>query len=165
MPRLAPTLATVLLLALTAGAQERRPNILHLHADDHRADGLRALGNPLLETPHLDTLVARGTTFTHCYTMGSTMGAVCLPSRTMLLTGKSWLRIPNGRDANADASNSLPRVLSRAGYETFHVGKGSNEFTAGLASFDTNLMHSDPSVELRRGSSERHADEIGRAHV
>lgn len=153
-------LSDVLLVALLlpAVAVARPPNILHLHADDHRADGLRALGNPLLETPHLDTLVARGTTFTHCYTMGSMVGAVCLPSRTMLLTGKSWLRIPDGRDKSADASHALPRVLSRAGYETFHVGKGSNEFTAGLAAFDTNLMHNDLPVELRRGSSERHAD-------
>ncbi|MBI5769203.1 MAG: sulfatase-like hydrolase/transferase [Verrucomicrobia bacterium] len=155
--RLLPALIAAAPLLLSAAAS-RPPNILHLHADDHRADGLRALGNPLLETPNLDTLVARGTTFTHCYTMGSTIGGVCLPSRTMLLTGKSWLRIPDGRDKNADASNALPRVLSRAGYETFHVGKGGNEFTAGLAAFDTNLLHNDSSVELRRGSSERHAD-------
>jgi len=144
-------------LALTT-ATARPPNILHLHADDHRADGLHALGTALLETPNLDTLVARGTTFTHCYTMGSMVGAVCLPSRTMLLTGKSWLRIPSGRDAKVDASRSLPKVLSGAGYETFHVGKGGNEFTAGLNAFDTNLVMDDHSVELRRGSSERHAD-------
>ncbi len=139
-------------------AHARPPNILHLHADDHRADGLHALGNAILETPNLDTLVARGVTFTHCYTMGSMVGAVCLPSRTMLLTGKSWLRIPNGRDPKADASQSLPRVLGRDGYVTFHVGKGGNEFTAGLAAFDTNLLFDDHPVELRRGSSERHAD-------
>ena len=152
-------LALALLGSITAfAATPRAPNILHLHADDHRPDGLRALGNPILETPNLDTLVARGTTFTRCYTMGSMVGAVCLPSRTMLLTGKSWLRIPNGRDANADATNSLPKVLSRAGYTTFHVGKGGNEFTAGLNAFDTNLVMNDSSPELRRGSSERHAD-------
>jgi arylsulfatase A-like enzyme len=139
-------------------AETRQPNILHLHADDHRADGLHALGTALLQTPNLDTLVARGTTFTRCYTMGSMIGAVCLPSRTMLLTGKSWLRIPNGRDANADASQSLPRVLGGAGYATFHVGKGGNEFTAGLNAFDTNLLMNDTGPELRRGSSERHAD-------
>ncbi|MSU24273.1 MAG: DUF4976 domain-containing protein [Opitutus sp.] len=146
-------------LAATAfAARPGPPNILHLHADDHRADGLRALGNLIVETPNLDTLVARGTTFTHCYTMGSMVGAVCLPSRTMLLTGKSWLRIPNGRDASVDASQSLPKVLSHAGYETFHVGKGGNEFTAGLNAFDTNLKFDNHPVELRRGSSERHAD-------
>ncbi len=151
-------LAFASLPSLSFAATARPPNILHLHADDHRADGLRGLGHPLLETPHLDTLVARGTTFTHCYTQGSMVGAVCLPSRTMLLTGKSWRRIPNGRDASADASQSLPKVLSRAGYTTFHVGKGGNEFTAGLNAFDTNLVMNDGGAELRRGSSERHAD-------
>src|SRR6187455_559965 len=122
-----PTLifAVVLLGSLvTLNASDApKVNILHIHADDHRADGLHALGNDLLQTPNLDTLVERGMTFTHCYTMGSMIGAVCLPSRTMLLTGKSWLRIPNGRDPNNDASQSLPKVLSAAGYTTFHVGK------------------------------------------
>lgn len=155
--RIAIVLA-LLSVSQLAAALARPPNILHLHADDHRPDGLRALGNPILETPHLDTLVARGTTFTRCYTQGSMVGAVCLPSRTMLLTGKSWLRIPNGRDATADASQSLPRVLGRAGYATFHVGKGGNEFTAGLNAFDTNLVMNDGPPEQRRGSSERHAD-------
>jgi arylsulfatase A-like enzyme len=159
------TLLTALLLAPLAGLHaadtaklKGKPNILHLHADDHRADGLRALGTAMLQTPNLDTLVARGTTFTRCYTMGSPHGAVCLPSRTMMLTGKSWLRIPNGRDATVDASQSLPKVLSAAGYQTFHVGKGGNEFTAGLRAFDTNLIMDDHSVELRRVSSEQHAD-------
>lgn len=153
-----PRLVTCLLLAGLASATARPVNLLHLHADDHRADGLRALGRALLQTPNLDTLVARGTTFTRCYTQGSMVGAVCLPSRTMMLTGKSWLRIPNGRDPKADASRSLPKVLSAAGYETFHVGKGGNEFTAGLNAFGTNLRFDDHPVELRRGSSERHAD-------
>ena len=150
---------TALLLALLAplgAAEPRQPNILHLHADDHRADGLHALGNELLRTPNLDTLVERGLTFTRCYTMGSMVGAVCLPSRTMLLTGKSWLRIPKPKEG--DPSHALPRVLAAAGYETFHVGKGGNEYTAGLQAFDTNLLMNDPTPELRRGSSERHAD-------
>src|SRR5512142_3114776 len=117
-----PALVLLLAFALSAasGAPARRLNLLHLHADDHRADGLHALGNPVVRTPNLDTLVERGMTFTHCYTMGSMIGAVCQPSRTMLLTGRSWLRIPNARDKNGDASQSLPKMISRAGYETFH---------------------------------------------
>lgn len=151
-------LLLAIVLPVIGAAPARRLNILHLHADDHRADGLHALGNAVLQTPHLDTLVARGMTFTRCYTMGSMIGAVCQPSRTMMLTGKSWLRLPNARDKNSDASQSLPKVLSRAGYETFHVGKGGNEFTAGLAAFDTNLTLNDSTPDLRRGSSERHAN-------
>ena len=137
-------------------ATPRKVNILHINADDHRADGLGAFGHPVVQTPNLDTLVARGFTFTHCYTMGSMVGAVCQPSRTMLLTGKSWLRIP--KPNGGDAALCLPKVLSAAGYETFHVGKGGNEYTTGLRSFDTNIIMNDPTPAERRGSSERHAD-------
>jgi len=139
------------------GAEARQVNILHIHADDHRADGLHALGTELLKTPNLDTLVQRGMTFTHCYTMGSMMGAVCLPSRTMMLTGKSWLRIPGRGATNVNTATTLPKVLSGAGYETFHVGKSGNEFAAGIQAFDTNIVMDDRGAE-RRGSSERHAD-------
>ena len=150
------TVCLLLPLAPLSAAEARPPNILHIHADDHRADGLHALGNDLLKTPHLDTLVERGMTFRHCYTMGSMKGAVCLPSRTMLLTGKSWLRIPES--AAGEASLTLPKVLSAAGYETFHVGKSGNEYKTGIRAFDTNLVIDDRGPELRRGCSERHAD-------
>lgn len=154
-----PLLPCLLLLASFANlvtAQVRKPNLLHIHADDHRADGLHALGTEQLQTPNLDTLVQRGTTFTRCYTMGSTMGAVCLPSRTMMLSGRSWLRIPGRGETNFAAAATLPKVLSAAGYETFHVGKSGNEFKTGIESFDTNLVMDDRSAE-RVGSSERHA--------
>nr|MBP8117333.1 sulfatase-like hydrolase/transferase [Nitrospira sp.] len=93
------TLITVLLLSPLAPLNAARPNILHIHMDDHRPDGLHALGTSSLVTPHLDALVERGMTFTHCYTMGSMIGAVCTPSRTMMLTGRSWQRIPGAPDA------------------------------------------------------------------
>lgn len=161
-----PRVTAVLLLPVAglqaAESPAKRPNILHIHADDHRADGLNALGNKLLRTPNLDALVERGTTFTHCYTMGSMSGAVCQPSRTMMLTGKSWLRIPAAKVPlkDLDASTFLPRVVGAAGYQTFHVGKGGNEFTPGLQSFDQSLRMDDHAPDQRRGSSERHADAV-----
>ncbi len=148
---------------LQADAPVRRPpNILHIHADDHRPDGLHALGTKLLHTPNLDALVERGTSFTRCYTMGSMSGAVCQPSRTMMLTGKSWLRIPAAKTSlkELDASTFLPRVIAAAGYQTFHVGKGGNEFTPGLQSFGQNITMNDHAPDQRRGSSERHADAV-----
>ena len=157
-------IALMALLGLPAiGADARKVNILHIHADDHRADGLHALGTELLQTPNLDTLVQRGMTFTHCYTMGSMMGAVCLPSRTMMLTGKSWLRIEKQRgpkDATAivaDPATYLPKVISAASYETWHMGKSGNEFHRGIEAFDTNIIE-DGRGEDRRLSSQRHAD-------
>jgi arylsulfatase A-like enzyme len=118
-------------------------NILHIHADDHRPDGLHALGNPLLQTPNLDSLVDRGMTFSHCYTMGSMQGAVCTPSRTMMLTGRSWQRIPGSPGAAPNAANPstfLPRVIAAAGYQTWHMGKSGNGFPAGLREFETSII-------------------------
>ncbi len=132
------SLAVWALSASIATAASPKPNILHIHADDHRPDGLRALGNEQLQTPHLDTLVKHGFVFTHCYTQGSMVGAVCLPSRTMLLTGRSLFHIPKPREGNPEVT--LPRVIRSAGYETFHMGKGGNEYTTGLNAFDTNLL-------------------------
>lgn len=159
--RLLPVLVLLASAATLAAAGEGKFNILHINADDHRADGLHALGNEVLKTPNLDKLVEQGMTFTHCYTMGSMIGAVCLPSRTMLLTGRSWLRVlgrMNPQGKAMDSAAVLPRVLSAAGYTTFYVGKSGNEYKAGIDAFDTNIVMDDRTPELRRGSSERHAD-------
>ncbi|QDU88858.1 Arylsulfatase [Pirellulimonas nuda] len=124
-------------------ARPTQPNILHIHADDHRPDGLRALGNPLLVTPNLDAIVEQGMTFTRCYTMGSMSGAVCQPSRTMMLTGRSWKRIPGAPGAAAEADDPatfLPRVIAAAGYQTFHMGKTGNGFPTGTREFEINVV-------------------------
>jgi len=150
-------LVLVLSATLHAAPATTKPNILHIHADDHRPDGLLALGNPLLVTPNLDSLVERGMTFTHCYTMGSMQGAVCTPSRTMMLTGRSWQRIPGAPGAAPNAatpSTFLPRVIEAAGYQTWHMGKAGNGFPAGLKEFATSI------IDDAKGS----APETDRAH-
>ena len=62
--RIAAMALTVFRSLPAFGAEARKVNILHIHADDHRADGLHALGTPLLQTPNLDALVKSGMTFT-----------------------------------------------------------------------------------------------------
>jgi arylsulfatase A-like enzyme len=129
--------------------QSKRVNILHLNADDHRADGATALGNPdHVYTPTIDKLVERGFTFRHCYTMGAMTGAVCTPSRTMMLTGLSWQHIPGANATSTiptskDPSTYLPRVMQAAGYQTFHAGKPSNSFIAGIKEFETSIYLDD----------------------
>jgi arylsulfatase A-like enzyme len=154
------SLIAIFSLLPMARLQAAKPNILHIHADDHRADGLKALGNPLLQTPNLDSLVERGMTFKNCYTMGSMIGAVCTPSRTMMLTGRSWHRIPGAKDAAENAKDPktfLPRVIQAAGYQTWHMGKAGNGFPAGLKEFETSILDEGRGSE-RATTSQRLAD-------
>src|SRR5262245_61151819 len=77
-----------------APAQEAaRPNFLFLFADDQRADTIAAWGNRHIQTPTLDRLVQRGFSFRNNYCFGSNSGAVCVPSRAMLMSGRTWLDV------------------------------------------------------------------------
>ena len=88
--------AAFLLLSFTSATGAdllgRPPNIVFLLSDDQRFDTIAALGNRRIKTSNLDRLVHGGFTFTHTFCMGSTIPAVCAPSRAMLLTGRSLYR-------------------------------------------------------------------------
>jgi arylsulfatase A-like enzyme len=107
---------------VAAEAPKKRPNVLFLFTDDQRADTIRALGNGAIQTPNLDRLAESGFVFRNAYCMGGNIPAVCLPSRTMLLSGRSLFHLA-GRKADAP---SFPRSLNRAGYVTYHHGKRGN---------------------------------------
>jgi arylsulfatase A-like enzyme len=120
--------------ALRVRAQERaNPNFLFIFADDHCYEAIHALGCDEIHTPNLDRLVQSGTTFTNAYNMGSWTGAVCVASRTMLITGMSvWHanRADGKKDADALALPKLqeqrmlwPQLLADAGYKTYMTGK------------------------------------------
>ena len=108
-----------------------RPNILFLFSDDQRADTIHALGNPHIETPNLDRLVREGTTFTRAYCMGGLQGAVCMPSRAMLLSGRTLFR---AKDTLQDQT-TWPELYGRHGYRTFVTGKWHNQAPSLLRSF------------------------------
>ena len=99
-----------------------RPNVLFLFADDQRADTIAAWGNRHIETPNLDKLVRRGFSFRNNYCFGSNSGAVCVPSRAMLMTGRTWFDVK----PNLDGATLLPEVLREGGYATFATGKWHN---------------------------------------
>jgi arylsulfatase A-like enzyme len=133
--------ALLLTAAETHAAGTPRPNILLIFTDDQRWDTVSALGNPEIDTPNFDRLVQRGFHFTNAYCMGSMIGAVCLPSRTMLITGRSLWRIPSNPRAKQAPPGVplLPSLLAGAGYDTFHCGKSGNSCTFGNAAFAVNL--------------------------
>ena len=112
------------LLSLPAAAAEK-PNVLFIFADDQCYKTIGALNNTEIKTPHLDRLVKGGMTFTHAYNMGGYHGAVCVASRTMLVTGK---HVWHAKNAEKDLKKSLdgklwPQLMAKAGYDTFFTGK------------------------------------------
>lgn len=147
------TLGVALTPARIAAAD--RPNILFILSDDQRWDTIHALGNPEIETPNLDRLVEKGFHFNNAYCMGSMIGAVCTPSRIMLMTGRSLWRLPNVKGANAPAGLPLlPRLFNDAGYVTFHSGKAGNVCAYGNAEF----THTYSTKGRTALSAQEHAD-------
>lgn len=112
-----------------------RPNILLFFTDDQRFDTIRALGNEQVITPHLDALVARGTTFTHNFIPGGTCGAVCMPSRAMLHSGRTLFHLDREGQGIPDEHITLGECLRQAGYETYATGKWHNGTAAFARSF------------------------------
>ncbi len=108
-----------------------RPNVLFLFSDDQRADTISALGNTHIHTPNLDRLVQQGTAFSRAYCMGSNHGAVCMPSRVMLLSGRSLFHIKE----DFSGISSWPEAFANAGYTTFFTGKWHNGAEAALRVF------------------------------
>ena len=115
-------LALLLATRTAFGANATPPNILFIFADDQRADTIAALGNTHIQTPNLDRLVRRGVAFNHAYMMGGMNAATCVPSRAMLLSGRSLFHI----DQALTRDETWPAAFGRAGYTTFISGKWHN---------------------------------------
>jgi arylsulfatase A-like enzyme len=128
MNRLIALISFCILSGTIQGDTLERPNIIFLFADDQRADTIAAHGNPNIRTPNLDKLVAGGFSFRRNYCAGSSHGAVCLASRSMLMTGKHWMNLPRDKPHfNWGDAVTLPRLLgSEGGYESFIIGKWHN---------------------------------------
>ena len=75
-------------------AAAEKPNFLFLFADDQRDDSIAAYGNEHIKTPYIDSIVERGFSFNRAYCMGSMHGAVCQPSRAMLMSGRTLYHVP-----------------------------------------------------------------------
>ncbi|MCC6581620.1 MAG: arylsulfatase [Phycisphaeraceae bacterium] len=101
---------------------DTRPNIILIMDDQHRGDCLGCDGHPVLQTPNLDMLAAQGTRFSRGY---STCPS-CTPALRALLCGQH--PATNGMvgfvdDPSWNPAHTLPGELSKAGYQSFHVGR------------------------------------------
>ena len=136
----------------------KKTNVVFLFADDQRHDTIAALGNSHIKTPHLDELAQSGMAFRNAYCLGANIGAVCTPSRNMLLTGRAYFRW-EGLQAPPELPN-FPTTMKAAGYETYHHGKRGNTSPAIQALFDHNMYVND---EQDRTSGEPGKEIVDRA--
>jgi len=127
------TSASLLAARRSPAAAGPRPNVLFLLADDQTFRSLHALNNSQIQTPNLDKLMQRGTTFTHACIMGGTVPAICMPSRAMLLTGQTLFHVTDSivqpkaaRKREKKPFALFPEVFRQAGYETYGIGKWHN---------------------------------------
>lgn len=114
----------------------RKPNIVFIFADDQRFDTIHAWGNEDIITPNLDALAKRGVSFVNAHIPSGTSGAVCMPSRAMLNTGRTLFHITDEGQRISDEYALLGETLMEAGYNTFGTGKWHNGTRAYARSFN-----------------------------
>lgn len=106
-----------------------KPNIVFLFTDDQTYESVRALGNNNeIYTPNMDRLVSNGTSFTNAYNMGGWGGAICVASRSMIVSGSYiWNAQKKGRLWSENDSTALTQTWSKLmetqGYNTYMTGK------------------------------------------
>lgn len=118
--------AALVAVALAAGGDARaadRPNVLFLISDDMN-NSLGCYGHPLVKSPNIDKLAARGVRFQHAYCQFP----LCGPSRNSMLTGLH----PNSNGILSNAQlfrqtipshPSLPQAFRLEGYFAGRIGK------------------------------------------
>lgn len=130
-------------IGICAGAQNQRPNILLIVADDMGFTDIGSFGGEI-KTPHLDDLAESGIRLANFHT-----APVCAPTRAMLMSGMDnheagigsmeLMRVfDNGLAPNREAIGygtpeyagylsqrvaALPEILQDAGYHTYMTGK------------------------------------------
>lgn len=132
------TLRAFVALALLAGLAraDDRPNILFIIVDDQSPFDLKAYRpDSELDTPHIDRIAKSGMVLDGAYQMGAFVGAVCTPSRHMVMSGRTVWHLPIGPNAKTHCppdieENTLAAVFNRAGYDTMRTCKIGNSYEA-----------------------------------
>ena len=130
--------------SLTVLAEDaKRPNILFIIVDDQSPFDLKIYNRKSsLQTPTLDRLAEEGMVFDGAYHMGSFSGAVCTPSRHMVMSGRTVWHLPispgakkNNRCPDQLELQTIPAVFNRAGYDTMRTCKIGNSYEAANKQF------------------------------
>lgn len=114
-----------------------RPNIFIFMPDQLRADCLGCFGNPVVQTPNIDQLAARGARFDNAWVNHP----VCGPSRVNLMTG--WYPHTRGHRTLTHLVQphepNLLRYLKDGGYHVAWAGARGDVFAPGVTELSTHF--------------------------
>ena len=158
-------LAAVCLLSLSSAAYaETQPNIVVIFTDDQRNDTLGCAGHPIIQTPNIDDLAARGVYFENSFVSHS----ICWVSRATMLTGltcRSWGQRERPDTLRPEALEDLnPDIMRAAGYSVGLFGKWHVKLPKGFKpeehfdAFEAIWRH--PYFKKQADGSLRHTTEI-----
>ncbi|MEM7368552.1 MAG: sulfatase [Bacteroidota bacterium] len=106
-----------------ASPSDKAPNLIFLLTDDQRWDAMGAMGNPIIQTPHMDAMARQGVMFRNAYVTT----AICAVSRASILSGQYMRRHGIGDFASPFSpeawAETYPARLRDAGYYMGFVGK------------------------------------------
>lgn len=109
-------------ITLRAAATAESPNVILLMTDEHNPRVSGCYGDPIVKTPTMDSLAARGVRFTGAYCQNP----ICVPSRVSLVSGRMPCHLDTfGNTANQryEGVTTLADVFVQAGYQTAWFGK------------------------------------------
>lgn len=162
-----------LIISMTCFAKEaKRPNFLFVLVDDQSPFDLKVY-NPRskLDSPVIDKLAAEGMVLDGAYHMGAWSGAVCTPSRHMIMSGRTVWHLPRrGSKKRAGAlrqplvpadlaEHTMAAVFNRAGYDTMRTCKNGNSYAAANAKFTVSRTATKRGGTKETGSA-WHADQV-----
>ena len=135
------------LVSQTPTVSGRRPNILFIIVDDQSPFDFKFYNSSsTLHAPCIEKLAREGMVFDAAYHMGAFSGAVCTPSRHMVMCGRTVWHLPIGPKMPRPEkgkprqpyvaphcppeleSNTLATVFNRAGYDTMRTCKRGNSY-------------------------------------
>src|SRR3989449_3297954 len=106
-----------------SATQRPKYNVLFIISDDLRPE-LGSYGNPIIKTPNIDSLAARGTRFNHAYAQfplcnpsRSSLFNGCYPTQTGVMDNNTYFR------AKHPDYVTLPQYFQKNGYATLRTGK------------------------------------------
>ena len=165
--RILTTFLLTFVLASSGPAQESKPNIILVMADDQGWGDVGYNDHPFVKTPELDAMAREGFVFDRFYAAAP----VCSPTRASVMTGRNPIRtkVTNHGRYMRPHEQTIAESLKAAGYVTgifgkVHLGSGQpdspcnptgmgfDEWVIGLNFFDNDpYLSRNGRIEHRKG--------------